>query len=241
MLEFTSIKNTKHYTYCVRQGRKMSKAYMPRCLCGGQFIAIAAMRSCVVVHAQPSALLEACNSVEDRDKRLACFKELSNLKSSGTSNEAAGKRVRNAFAAIAGAINSGISFNNYSAMILEPAKEFGIFKQELPTPSQRVLDLFTQSLVSYRDAEKVWQASIYHSDEAGVQSILVKYNLPTRTLDVALPIIWRYAEERAKAAVDILEGRSTGVDVNTDLIAPGPTVQCDKWGNPKDMNGNPCE
>jgi hypothetical protein len=247
MLEFTSIKNTKHYTYCVRQGRKMSKAYMPRCLCGGQFIAITAMLLCAVAHAQPSALLEACNSVEDKDKRLACFKELSNLNSSGTTDAAAGKRVKNAFAAIAGAVNSGVSFANYSAMILEPAKEIGIFKQEIQKPDQRVLDLFDQSLVSYRDAEKVWHASIYDSSDGGLflgrvlnpnyipglQDIVRKYNLPTRRIllaehlpvDTALPIIWRYAEERAKAAVEMLEGRSTGeakVDASTSGSPPAP-------------------
>lgn len=239
----------------------MSQTYNLRLSWGAQLVAIITMLLCVVAHAQPSAILEACNSIEDKDKRLACFKELANLKSSGTSNEAAAKRVKNAFAAIAGAVNSGVSFNNYSAMILEPAKEIGIFKQEIPTPSQKVLDLFDQSLSSYHDAEKVWQASIYHSDDAGffgrvlnprltgLQGIVGKYNLPTRTVlfndhlpvDVALPIIWRYAEEHAKAAVDILEGRSTGADLNIDSITPGSSVKCDKWGNPKDINGNACE
>src|ERR1035437_1402086 len=220
----------------------MSRAYMPRRSCGGQFIAITAMLLCVVAHAQPSALLEACDSVEDKEKRLACFKELSNLKSSGTTDAAAGKRVKNTFASIAGAVNSGVSFNNYSAMILEPAKEVGIFKQEIPKPDPRVLDLFDQSLVSYRDAEKVWHANIYDSSDGGLflgrvlnpnyvpglQDIVRKYNLPTRRIllaenlpvDTALPIIWRYAEERAKAAVEILEGRSTG-DVNVDVKTSG--------------------
>jgi len=220
----------------------MSKTYMPRRSCGGQFIAITGLLLCIGAHAQPSALLEACNSVEDKDKRLACFKELSNLNSSGTTDAAAGKRVKNAFAAIAGAVNSGVSFTNYSAMILEPAKEIGIFKQEIPKPDPRVLDLFDQSLVSYRDAEKVWHANIYDSSDGGLflgrvlnpnyvpglQDIVRKYNLPTRRIllaehlpvDTALPIIWRYAEERAKAAVEMLEGRSTG-EVNVDTRTSG--------------------
>lgn len=222
----------------------MSKTYMRRRSCR-QLISITAMLLCAVAHAQPSALLEACNSVEDKDKRLACFKELSNLNSSGTTDAAAGKRVKNAFAAIAGAINSGVSFANYSAMILEPAKEVGIFKQEIPKPNPRVLDLFDQALVSYRDAERVWRASIYDSSDGGLflgrvlnpnytglQEIVRKYNLPTRRVllsehlpvDTALPIIWRYAEERAKAAVEMLEGHSTG-EANVDTRTSGsPTA-----------------
>lgn len=133
---------------------KILKIHNLRRSWGGQLAAIITTLLCVAAHAQPSAILEACNSIDDKDKRLACFKELSNLKSSGDSNEAAGKRVKNAFAAIAGAVNSGVSLNNYSVMILEPAKEIGIFKQVIPTPNQRVLDLLDQSLVSYRDAEK---------------------------------------------------------------------------------------
>ena len=215
---------------CLHQGGEMSKTYIRRRSCSGHFIAITAMLFSAASHGQTSALLEACNSLDDKDKRLACFREISNLKNSGATDATAGKRVKNAFAAIAGAVNSGISFNNYSVMILEPAKEVGIFRQEVPPPNPRVLDLFDQALVSYREAEKVWHASIYNGSDSGVfgrvlnpkytglLDIVRKYNLPTRTVlfndhlpvDTALPIIWRYAEERAKAAVELLESSNTG-------------------------------
>lgn len=239
----------------------MSHTYNIRLSYSTKFVAIIAMLLCVVAHAQSSAILDACNSIEDKDKRLACFTELANLKSSGASNEAAAKRVKNSFAAIAGVVNSGVSFNDYSAMLLEPAKEIEIFKQDIPTTNPKVLYLFDQALLAYHDAKIVWKASIYDSDNAGffgqvlrprrtgLQGIVNKYNLPTEKvlfndhlpIDSALQIIWKYADERAKAAVDILDGRSSGVDLNIVPITPISSVQCDKWGNPKDINGNPCE
>lgn len=109
--------------------------------------------------------------------------------------------------------------------------------------------------------KRIWHASIYNSSDGGflgrvlnpnytgLQGLVRKYNLPTRTfllsehlpVDSALPIIWKYAEESAKGAVDILEGRSTGAELTIDSITPGSSVQCDKWGNPKDISGNPCQ
>lgn len=185
-------------------------------------------------HAQPTALLEACNAVDDKDKRLACFKELSTLKSpTAPDTAAATKKVKNAFAAVAGAVSSGISLNNYSALLLEPSKELEIFRQERPVPNQRALDLYEEALLSYRDAEKVWHANIFDSSDGGLflgrmlnpeytglQGIVNKYNLPTRKVllsthlpaDTALQIIWSHARERVQAANDVLE-RPTADDV----------------------------
>jgi murein DD-endopeptidase MepM/ murein hydrolase activator NlpD len=178
-------------------------------------------------HAQPTALLEACNSIDDKDKRLACLKELSNLRSPAVPGvDAATKKLKNAFAAVAGAVSSGVSLQNYSALLLEPSKELEIFSQERPAPSQRVLGLYEEALLSYRDAERVWHANIFDSSDGGLflgrilnpeytglQGIVNKYNLPTRKVllsthlpaDAALQIIWRHARERAQEANDLLE------------------------------------
>ena len=178
-------------------------------------------------HAQSATLLEACNAVEDRDKRLVCFKELATLNSPITSTTvAASNRVKSAFAAVAGAVKSGISLNNYSLLVLEPSKELEIFRQGKPTPNQRALDLYGEALQAYRDAEKVWHANIFKSSDAGMffgkilnpqmtglQGIVNKYNLPTREVllnkhldaNIALELIWSYARERTKAANDEIE------------------------------------
>lgn len=192
-----------------------------------QIIYCVALPFCWTAYAQPTALLEACNAVEDKEKRLACFKELSTyINPTPSATAANAKRVKNAFAAVAGAVSSGISLSNYSALLLEPSKELEIFKQERPTPSQQALDLYDDALLAYRDAEKVWHASIYKSSDAGIffgkvlnpnttglQGIVKKYNLPTREVlmnpdlpaEAAIGIIWRYARARTQAANDATE------------------------------------
>ena len=198
----------------------------------------------VSAHAQTTALLEACNTIDDRDKRLACLKELSALKSPTMLDAAAGaKRVKNSFAAVTGAVNSGVSLNSYSALLLEPSKELEIFRQEKPSSNQRALDLYDEALLSYRDAEKVWHASIFKSfdgglfgrvlnpQNTGLQEIVNKYNLQTRQIlfnthlpaETALSVIWRHAKERAQAANDVLEQPSIN-DQNQRLKSDGERV-----------------
>ncbi len=180
-----------------------------------------------------SVLLEACNAINEKDQRLACFKELSVLRNPTTSDapmsKASSERVKNAFASVAGVVNSGVSLNNYSALILEPAKELEIFKRMTPKQNQQAIDQFDEALVAYRDAEKVWHASIFDSSDGGLflgrilnpkftglQGIVDKYGLPTKQIlltehlsaEIALPIIWRYAGRHAKAANDALENKT---------------------------------
>lgn len=171
-----------------------------------------------------TALLEACNSIDDRAKRLACLKELSDLKSPAPSDASTGKaafdRVSNAFSSVAGAVKSGISYNNYTSLILEPAKELEIFKRSTPKPSDKVVENFENALIAYKDAETVWHAAIYKSSDGGflgrildprytgLMDIVETYSLPVRQVllaqtlssDSALQIIWQYALRRAESA-----------------------------------------
>lgn len=190
-----------------------------------QIIVCFAVTCLASAHAQPTALLEACNALDDKDKRLTCFKELSSLKSSTERSSAAGEKLKNSFAAIIGAIDSGISLKNYSSLLVESAKELEIFRQESPAPDQGILDLYKDALLSYREAEKVWHASIFKSQDGGVffgkilnpektglQNIVDKYNLPTSQVllnthlpaDFALKIIWQNAKERIESANEML-------------------------------------
>lgn len=215
-------------------------------------LALAAALACSGALAQSSALIDACNAVSDNKQRLACFNELMGLKAaSGAQSEAAGKRVKSAFASIAGAVGSGMSYNSYAALVLEPAKELEVFRREHPSVSLVAVLLFDQALMAYRDAQKVWHSSIYLSRDAGawgrildvadaqLGDIVYRYKLPLQTrllskhlnADAALSEIWKYADQRARLATDVLEGR---------VAAASVTVTCDQWGNPKDAEGNPC-
>ena len=201
------------------------------------FIAATALLLPLVAHGQTSALLDACNSIEDKDKRLACFKELTSLQGPGTPANSSSKRVRDSFAALAGVLDSGISLSSYSAMLLEPAKELGILKQDASSANPNALDLFDQALKSYRDAETVWRASIFSSRDAGIfgkvlspsstglSDIVRKYRLPTTTVFLnehlplypALSMIWKSAGDQAKSAAAILDGRSAPPTVSNPV------------------------
>ena len=212
----------------------------------GKLAVCAALVFLVSAHAQPSTLLEACNALDDKDRRLACFKELSTLKSTEALEASANtKRVKNAFAAVAGAVSSGISLNNYSALLLEPAKELEIFRQERPAPNQLAISLYEEALLSYRDAEKVWHANIFDSSDGGflgrilnpeytrLQGIVNKYNLPTRKVllsvhlpaDTALQIIWQHARERVQTANSALENPTADFAKHGSLAGPQSLVE----------------
>ena len=190
--------------------------------------AMAVMLISLGVQAQQSALLEAGNAIDDEEKRLACLKELTNLNATRANDATSIKRVKAGFSAIAGAVNSGLSYENYKSMILEPARELGIFRQENPNTKTAALALLEKSVAAYNDAERLWRAYIYKSQDGGIlfgrilnyqllglTDIINTYNLPTTVvlfnphvqISTALPIIWQYAENSAKEAFDIIEGK----------------------------------
>ena len=244
-------------------------------------LALASVLICGGALAQSSVLMDACNALSDKKQRLACFNELMSLKAaSGAQSEAADKRLRSAFASIAGAVGSGLSYNAYAALVLEPAKELEVFRREHPGTSPVALQLFDQALLAYRDAQTVWLASVQHgheggsfgrrllnAPEAGISDIVYKHQLPLQTqlsnkplmVDASLSALWRYADQRARLAVDALEGREVAAGVVSDEVerraqvarqaalapqgrarAANATDDCDQWGNPRDANGYPC-
>ena len=210
-----------------------------------------------VVYAQPKVLLEACNSIDDRARRMECLEEIMQRQAAKhdakDAQTTALKRAKAAFAAIASTVQSGVSYNNYSVLILEPAKELGILRQEVPNLDSAALSKLSEAVAAYNDAGTVWRASIFNSQDAGIffgqildpvrtglTSIVDRYRLSTTTVllsthlpvEAALSTIWRSAEMSAKNAFEIADG--------VPQTYAGPKAVCDQWGNPKDMHGNPC-
>lgn len=175
--------------------------------------------------AQTSVIMEACNSISDNGKRLICFKQIESLTVAGPKNTNSLATIKNSFAAIAGAVDSGISYANYKILILEPAKALGVFKQENPGASRDALESFDKAVMAYNDAERLWNASIYKSRDSGVfgpilnyeavglTDVVRRYRLTTTTvllnphvqIESALPQIWRYAARSYKDAFEIME------------------------------------
>lgn len=186
------------------------------------------------VFAQSSALLEACNSIENKDKRLICLKELNDFKDKKSLNDEAIKKVKAAFFGISGAVSSGVSYKNYQNLILDPAKELGIFRQEAVNVDKDAIILLESAVTAYKDAERLWRASIYDSQDGGIlfgrilnyqrsglTDVVNKYNLPTNVVLMTpnisapqvLPIIWKFADNEIQRAVQILDGNKGVVDL----------------------------
>ena len=138
-------------------------------------------------------------------------------------------------------------------LILEPAKELGVLRQEVPNLDSAALTKLGEAVAAYNDAGTVWRASIFNSQDAGIffgqildpnrtglNAIVNRYRLTTTTVllsthlpvEAALSTIWRSAEMSAKNAFEIADG--------VPQTYTGTKAVCDQWGNPKDIHGNPC-
>lgn len=180
--------------------------------------------------AQTSALLEACNAIEDKSKRLICLQELTSIKAPRTDEVAAIKRVKEAFASIEGVVSTGLAYNNYKELIVEPARALGVFKSENINADPKALAYLTDAVSAYNDAERIWRSHIFDSQDGGLffgrvlnyqalglTSIVNKYSLPTTTVlmnphlpfSSALPLIWQHAEKSTRLAFEILEGKKS--------------------------------
>lgn len=209
-----------------------------------------------VANAQSKTLLEACNAIDDRTKRIECLEEVMQLSdkkdASSKDQTAAIKRAKATFFAIASTVRSGVSYKNYSTLIIEPAKELGMLREEVPNLDPLVFEALSQVVNAYNDAAIVWQASIFESQDAGffgkilntdrpgIAPIVHRYDLKTTSilLNTHLPVnealikIWTYAEALSRNAFNVADGTAP----SSSLIK----VTCDKWGNPKQNDGSPC-
>ena len=147
-------------------------------------------------------------------------------------------------------MNNSCWINNYRVLI-EPAKALGVFKLEYPNAGSATLAFLDRALMAYNDADRLWNASIYKSRDAGafgrilnyqsegLMDVVARYNLATTTVlftphisaNSALPVIWRYAENAWKEAFDSTERKNSdlaasGAPANTARFVPPDFVAC---------------
>lgn len=185
---------------------------------------------------QPKVLMDACNAIEDKERRVNCFSELvriqgGTLKASEPSSQTlAIKKARDSFFSVSSAVENGVSFNTYTNIILEPAKALGVMKSDAPQLDTIVFENLQSAVVAYNDAARVWHASIYKSQDGGafvgrilnpeltgLMPIVQRYGLETRSVllnthlppEAAITKIWRFADQMIKDAFRIAESSST--------------------------------
>ena len=172
--------------------------------------------------AEPTALLEACNNIPTSANRLECFEELFKSRPQAQSSSSA-SNLREAIIGLNGAIASQISLSQYKALRLELAKQLSIYKASTNANSH-VVQLASESLNAYTDAETFWSANIREGGSRGLLSpedmaslgmggFIEKYKIPLTDLNWnkwvsrsnGLTSIWLYAKNKADLAVSDLQ------------------------------------
>ncbi|MBX7229629.1 MAG: hypothetical protein K1X48_08505 [Burkholderiaceae bacterium] len=178
----------------------------------------------------PDVLLEACNNIQNSEKRLACLKAAANEKSKTTQpNNLA--QLKKAFGDIRASLDLGVSYNNYQTALLELAKAIATFKREATQKEKTGLEYFEESLNSYNDAGILWAKSIeFYARRDNLLSyggglpisvpkineLVSKYNLQTVKADLlgfqrgvsvntSRSLIWAKAHEQAEEGFKIIE------------------------------------
>ena len=174
-----------------------------------------------------SILIEACNGIKEDAKRLNCLQEIMSSKSQNFAQTDNGiQDLKKTFASISGAVNSGINFQKYQAIALEPSKALSALTAINKDVEPDVIEYLTKSAEAYKDAETLWRAHIYNGQDAGIMFgrilnyrmagldwLVKKYQRPTNTvlfnenvpLNPSLSIIWREANANASKAMELLD------------------------------------
>jgi hypothetical protein len=204
-------------------------------------IATAALLTSAIAHGQvPSVLLEACNAMQDADKRLECFKAATNRQSPAPAPYEVLSRT---FIGLQSGLGVGVSYNNYQAALLDVAKELGVFERSAPPEATAAIVNFRQALDTYKDAATFWQASIEFFARSnnstyaalpvnlvGLEWMVDKHKLPTRSADLlgfnvgvetdlGLRKMWRDAAEQAAVGFRLL-GDPAAVAASDKIVAP---------------------
>jgi hypothetical protein len=146
----------------------------------------------------PAVLLEACNAIQDSNKRLECLKAAMGV-GVAPSKAPATESLERALTGLQSSLDVGISYVNYQSALLDVAKELAIFKKAAAAEFAGGIEQLEQSIETYKDAGTFWEASIRfysHSDnslayfgglpvnQVGLGWMVSKHDLPTRNADL---------------------------------------------------------
>lgn len=170
-----------------------------------------------IAKAQPSPLLEACNGIQNSSKRLECFKEIFRTQAPAITSPSA--KLKDVVVSMDSALASSLSLSQFKALRLELAKELGLYKAS-PNASHKVVELMTEALTAYTDAEKFWTINLREGGsrgllsptdmvDLGMGSYVEKYQIPLVELNWnkwvsranGLSAIWSFAKSKTDQAI----------------------------------------
>lgn len=172
-------------------------------------------------------LLEACNAIQESDKRLECLKAAVGTARPNAPYDA----VVRAFVGLRGNLESGISLNAYQAVLNELSRELAVFSREAGDDAKPAVAKLQEALDTYTDAATFWGAAIrfYARRDNGIAYggglpmqmvglgwMISKHDLPTRKSDiwginVGVPTdlgqstMWAKANARAEEGIELLK------------------------------------
>lgn len=200
----------------------------------------------------PSVLLEACNTLQDAEKRLECLKAaIGSSPNVAAANTGAVDTLERAFGALQAGIDVGMSYRDYQTSVLDLAKSLAAFKQQMPNIPTA---LFDEALGAYSDAGMFWLRSIeFYSRRGndlaysgglpvsmnGLDWLVPKYGLATVKSDIwgierGLPVqpttsqIWAIAKTKADGGIKRARVPSTPKASTASIDSSDPEVQAVK-------------
>jgi hypothetical protein len=143
----------------------------------------------------PSILIEACNTIQDQDKRLECLKAATQAAPATSKDDA----LANAFLGLHGKIEVGLSLVEYQSALASLGQALAIYTKDAPQSKADAIDKYRQALDTHKDAATFWAAAIrFYArrdnglayagglpiDLVGLRWMVEKHSLPTGRSDI---------------------------------------------------------
>ncbi len=113
--------------------------------------------------------------------------------------KAAGDSATKELGRIEAAVQVGVSYQNYSKLVIDAKAATNEASRTLPTCDLRTR--ISEAMDAYADAGTVWNDKIFHRERGVDSAIIARYELKSdEDPDVALQLIWAVADSKLRAA-----------------------------------------
>jgi hypothetical protein len=146
--------------------------------------------------AQSQILIEACNTIQDAEKRLECLRAATSTAPAAPSKE---RVIEDSFVGLHGKLEVGISLNGYNAALLDVGRDLAVYARDAGEEKKPGLAKLEEALQVYKDASTLWAESIrFYArrnnalsyggglpyELVGLGWMVSKYSLPTGAADM---------------------------------------------------------
>jgi hypothetical protein len=189
-----------------------------------KIVLVAALLANLAYGQTPSVLVEACNAIQDADKRLECLKAAMNS-TGATKKTPDSEALESAFSGMQSSLDVGISYQNYQTALLNVARETGFFKRSAAPNLMPAITKLEEAIDTYKDAGTFWEASIrFYAN--GDNSLAYSGGLPVQQVD----LMWMVQKHQLPTRKADIWGLWVGVPTDEGRSA--------MWGKAKALSEN---